>query len=399
MLRRPHNFAAHDARDLLALPNHSRTTSARALARSPFSPSLASRARFPTTPSLQTPTSVDLSRPCHGLGGLPAARAAGSAPGASAPAPKSRPAHARGHAFIRIARPETQSRARWRAPNRRTGPRLASSESRSEPRQAPHEVMPRPATRAQTHDALGRTPGSRLARTKRCRDPRPGLERTTCLAARQDLVSRARSKDATLDPGPNARRARQQQRHAGRSRRAGACRTRVPGRRTRPAATDSDPAGPQSCGAAPRSQNETWPNGPTHTRRCDKQPPAAGHSASVTGSAPRRQPGGLVINSRARPRLTPGPTARPLTVLSAIGAPSGGGVDMGRGVSMRGPGRRPDVRRAPTDRTSEYRARPRGLSAARLWRKVSRATNPAGHRGRCGPFSLPGHCPRDFTGY
>jgi hypothetical protein len=111
------------------------------------------------------------------LGGLPAARAAGSAPGASAPAPKSRPAHARGHAFIRIARPETHSRARWRAPNRRTGPRLASS--RSEPRQAPHEAMPRPATRAQTHDALGRTPGSCLARTKRCRDPRPGLERTT----------------------------------------------------------------------------------------------------------------------------------------------------------------------------------------------------------------------------
>jgi len=39
--------------------------------------------------------------------------------------------------------------------------------------------MPRPGTRAQTYDALGRTPGSRLARTKRCRDPRPGLERTT----------------------------------------------------------------------------------------------------------------------------------------------------------------------------------------------------------------------------
>ena len=39
--------------------------------------------------------------------------------------------------------------------------------------------MPRPATRAQTHDALGRTPGFRLARTKGCRDPRPGLERAT----------------------------------------------------------------------------------------------------------------------------------------------------------------------------------------------------------------------------
>jgi hypothetical protein len=210
---------------------------------------------------------------------------------------------------------------------------------------------------------------------------------------------RARSKDATLDPGSNARRARQQQRHAGRSRRAGACRTRDPGRRNRPTETDSDSAGPQCCGAAPRSQNETWPNGPTHTHRCDKQPPAAGHSASVTGTAPRRQQGGPVINSRARPRLTPGPTARPSTVLSAIGAPSGVGVDMGRGVSMRGPGRRPDVRQAPTDRMPGYRARPRGPPAGRLRHKVPRATNPAGHRGRCGSPSLPGHRPRDFTGH
>ena len=42
--------------------------------------------------------------------------------------------------------------------------------------------MPRPATRAQTYDALGRTPGSRLARTKRCRDLRPGFGRTTLSA-------------------------------------------------------------------------------------------------------------------------------------------------------------------------------------------------------------------------
>ena len=42
--------------------------------------------------------------------------------------------------------------------------------------------MPRPATRAQTHDALGRTPGSRLARTKQCRDLRPGFGRTTLSA-------------------------------------------------------------------------------------------------------------------------------------------------------------------------------------------------------------------------
>jgi len=176
-------------------------------------------------------------------------------------------------------------------------------------------------------------------RTKRCRDPRPGLKRTTRSAARQALVSRARSDAATRDPGSNARRAWP---HAGISSRAHEAKTRPSTRArthvalgsnsatraalaaperlarrgaTRPAATDSDPAGPQCCGAAPRSQNETWPNGPTHTRRCDKQPPAAGHSASVTGTAPRRQPGGPVINSRARPRLTPGPTARPLTYM------------------------------------------------------------------------------------
>jgi len=260
-------------------------------------------------------------------------------------------------------------------------------------------------------------------RTKRCRDPRPGLKRTTRSAARQALVSRARSDAATRDPGSNARRAWP---HAGISSRAHEAKTRPSTRArthvalgsnsatraalaaperlarrgaTRPAATDSDPAGPQCCGAAPRSQNETWPNGPTHTRRCDKQPPAAGHSASVTGTAPRRQPGGPVLKSRARPRSTPGPTARPLTVLTAIGAPSGVGVDMGRGVSMRGPGRRPDVRRAPTGRTPDYRARPRGPPAGRLRHKVPRATNPAGHRGRCGSTSLPGHRPRDFTGY
>ena len=176
-------------------------------------------------------------------------------------------------------------------------------------------------------------------RTKRCRDPRPGLKRTTRSAARQALVSRARSDAATLDPGSTARRAWPHARisscaHEAKTRPSTRARTHVaPGsisatraalaaperlaRRgaTRPAATDSDPAGPQCCGAAPRSQNETWPNGPTHTRRCDKQPPAAGHSASVTGTAPRRQPGGPVINSRARPRLTPGPTARPLTLI------------------------------------------------------------------------------------
>ena len=47
--------------------------------------------------------------------------------------------------------------------------------------------MPRPTTRAQTHDALGRTSGSRFARTKRCLGPRPGLERTTraAVAARR----------------------------------------------------------------------------------------------------------------------------------------------------------------------------------------------------------------------
>ena len=122
---------------------------------------------------------------------------------------KSRPAHARGHAFIRIARPETHSRARWRAPNRRTGPRLASS--RSEPRQAPHEAMPRPATRAQTHDALGRTPGSRLARTKQRRDPRPGLERTSRAAAtapRGPLSSRRSVSHVRSGPPGPARRHR-----------------------------------------------------------------------------------------------------------------------------------------------------------------------------------------------
>ena len=130
-------------------------------------------------------------------------------------------------------------------------------------------------------------------RTKRCRDPRPGLKRTTRSAARQALVSRARSDAATRDPGSNARRAWP---HAGISSRAHEAKTRPSTRARTHVALGSNSAtraalvAPERVARGIRAAGP-GPPPPTRTRQA--------RSAAVQRPAAKMKPGQMAPHTHA----------------------------------------------------------------------------------------------------